>query len=1345
MFKPIFQCLHKALCSEGLTDLLEFKPVRGERQDRLARLPESYQSGCRDTVTSLTPLKNIKSEVVGCFIVQKEETEDIQESLDVFKVWNHDWMPSHFMVDKSNMEINALKTEFPAMELLEKINNSVFTRDAETEGDRRRTKVQRVKHLWRSVQCLQEMQRQKETEDRSDADHDNIIHYGPEEDIEANIFTHNDGFRSRSPDTVHFSPLTVESVGGHQGVEFWEAQEQAWIPFEAPKLSAFANFKKFYKAKQEVYASFNTSLTPVSVQERNVYYSPTCVVCLENPPVKVVWPCRHACLCRPYAGRLKILSSRCPVCRQEYQKDPESEAERRSWEEFQEDMAVLDSLDRIMDDPGKSEEQKAEARRKYEDYVRKMNERSPPGSWGSLHPWRLSNITRLFTCPHSQRFIGSFQRVVGQAGEAVSYFRNSFKPNLGELFRFFDYSACRMSRLHQIQEIMNLAQRTLKEAKDTRWLSHDEPCSALYKTLPAVLTSLDHKAPASIKLQATAAADPPVNSVLAQAHNTNVREYKDDTRKIVKFISAPGQLVHCPFNPAHVVKCCKVEDHFRKCSKDNASARDEIAHNIARNGQRRRYRRASRSRMTVLTMLLLERTQETIPCKLESLNTEVFTMAFDKDSETTFKVATPAAKTFLTRKVRQLEWDFADFAVRSSIPLGNITSYVSQLRQHSGVIMCDPRATIFVLPDFNEDQSKLMCKCNVIKCSTEVREKGVAVNSTLMKIQAKKLSGGVDSYKASNGWISCLKKRYGLSNRRKTSAAQKLPEDLQDKVLSFQRRMIQLREQYDYPVCDVFNMDETPLTFDMPSDWIIDYTGKKDSDFGQSIHRAGMSLGSSMSTQPSSNKWKGTLSFSAPETRDSIKPYSSSAYKGKWERLLILNGSVDVAGLLTHLCAQDDDRELFQTPTEKPVSSDLAYQIIESMNDEYDSGVAKMLLCADKTRAEIYQLGIKPDRATKLGKMPNWQLTSLPTCDSVSRLQALSGYQAEAGRHLGHQRQWRRGFKHSGRTPPEPLYESMTLGLVWEELQSDNGSEFVSHVVSVEELTVTAISPKLVPSAFPMCDDHHGGVSRRFQDARHKTVIYDSCNLHTYCLSRDPLLFKHTWFLMDRLLEEPQRSHDDSSIEGVTESSTVGCPVADADMAEESNQETAMDLRTVIPETQVHGQEHAAGNTTGEAVGPTHGHPRNSGYGQPSTSSAINQENLTIRLRATMVDEWLNNEDEYNTYVPDINMQDEAPRFLLRDQFDGDLGDLMTFHVCKNDCVLYTGDLMGATECPKCKETRFDDRGKAKKEYFYFPLLETVRTLYAVPKISSMLQEHGLTLSEDVPQYVSDIRETAML
>ncbi|KAI8516532.1 hypothetical protein Bbelb_051130 [Branchiostoma belcheri] len=235
-----------------------------------------------------------------------------------------------------------------------------------------------------------------------------------------------------------------------------------------------------------------------------------------------------------------------------------------------------------------------------------------------------------------------------------------------------------------------------------------------------------------------------------------------------------------------------------------------------------------------------------------------------------------------------------------------------------------------------------------------------------------------------------------------------------------------------------------------------------------------------------------------------------------------------------------------------------------------------------------------------------------------------------------------------------------------------------------------------------------------------ETVIYDnSCNLHTYCLNRDPLLFKHTWFLMDRLhwknhkadmLEDDSvhtydpsadlfaRSHDDSSMEGVTESSTVGCPVADADMAEDSKQSTAMDLRTVIHETQVHGQ--------------------------PSTSSAINQEHSTIRLRATMVDEWLNNEDEYNTYVPDINLQDEAPRFLLRDQFDG------------ASVICY---------CSKCGSKYVSERTKLRSEEAAPGSRGEASHFLEDENDERNGPEHGLTLSEDVPQYVSDIRETAML
>ncbi|KAI8481591.1 hypothetical protein Bbelb_406910 [Branchiostoma belcheri] len=273
--------------------------------------------------------------------------------------------------------------------------------------------------------------------------------------------------------------------------------------------------------------------------------------------------------------------------------------------------------------------------------------------------------------------------------------------------------------------------------------------------------------------------------------------------------------------------------------------------------------------------------------------------------------------------------------------------------------------------------------------------------------------------------------------------------------------------------------------------------------------------------------------------------------------------------------------------------------------------------------------------------------------------------------------------------------------------------------ICVEELTVTAISPKLVPSSFPMCDDHHEGVSRRFQDARHKTVIYDSCNLHTYCLNRDPLLFKHTWFLMDRLLEEPQRSHDDSSMEGVTESSTVGCPVADADMAEESNQETAMDLRTVIPETQVHGQN-CAERTWRNLIKLETDCPHHKRANAPYYTRYVHVRASVICYCSKCGSKYVSERTKLRSEEATPGSRGEASHFL-EDENDERNGP--------NDCVLYTGDLMGATECPKCKETRFDDRGKAKKEYFYFSLLETA---------------HGLTLSEDVPQYVSDIRETAM-
>jgi len=50
--------------------------------------------------------------MVGLFVTQSETTADVKEALQVFKEWNPDWSPSHFMVDFSEVEIGALEEEF---------------------------------------------------------------------------------------------------------------------------------------------------------------------------------------------------------------------------------------------------------------------------------------------------------------------------------------------------------------------------------------------------------------------------------------------------------------------------------------------------------------------------------------------------------------------------------------------------------------------------------------------------------------------------------------------------------------------------------------------------------------------------------------------------------------------------------------------------------------------------------------------------------------------------------------------------------------------------------------------------------------------------------------------------------------------------------------------------------------------------------------------------------------------------------------------------------------------------------------------------------------------------------
>ena len=70
-------------------------------------------------------------------------------------------------------------------------------------------------------------------------------------------------------------------------------------------------------------------------------------------------------------------------------------------------------------------------------------------------------------------------------------------------------------------------------------------------------------------------------------------------------------------------------------------------------------------------------------------------------------------------------------------------------------------------------------------------------------------------------------KRNGLSLRQKTTLAQRLPPDYEEKIVQFQQFIIKQRKAHSYPLHLVANMDESPIQFDIPSNRTVSKTGEK--------------------------------------------------------------------------------------------------------------------------------------------------------------------------------------------------------------------------------------------------------------------------------------------------------------------------------------------------------------------------------------------------------------------------------------------------------------------------------------------------------------------------------------
>ena len=66
-----------------------------------------------------------------------------------------------------------------------------------------------------------------------------------------------------------------------------------------------------------------------------------------------------------------------------------------------------------------------------------------------------------------------------------------------------------------------------------------------------------------------------------------------------------------------------------------------------------------------------------------------------------------------------------------------------------------------------------------------------------------------------------------MSMQTKTTLAQHLPNDMEEKIMEFHCFVMAARQRCNYPLSQIFNMDETPMRFELPSTCSLEFSGNR--------------------------------------------------------------------------------------------------------------------------------------------------------------------------------------------------------------------------------------------------------------------------------------------------------------------------------------------------------------------------------------------------------------------------------------------------------------------------------------------------------------------------------------
>ena len=84
-----------------------------------------------------------------------------------------------------------------------------------------------------------------------------------------------------------------------------------------------------------------------------------------------------------------------------------------------------------------------------------------------------------------------------------------------------------------------------------------------------------------------------------------------------------------------------------------------------------------------------------------------------------------------------------------------------------------------------------------------------------------KEDNAVENFKTSDHWLSAFMKRHKLSWQKRTRISQKLPAQTEESLERFCQFIICLRVAKSFELHNIFNMDKTPVWFDMTRNFTI--------------------------------------------------------------------------------------------------------------------------------------------------------------------------------------------------------------------------------------------------------------------------------------------------------------------------------------------------------------------------------------------------------------------------------------------------------------------------------------------------------------------------------------------